>query len=154
MSEKNNRYFHYYNANPRGLDRQDCIYRALSLFLGKTWEEIALEDEKIYLKTGTHLAGTLEIDPNDIHNNVTGAEEFLKKHGCKELILNDKPPTFTVRDFINKKAQKNREYLVIVPSHVTVVKDGKVWDTWDCSLEFPKKIYYFARKKSGLPRLN
>lgn len=37
---KDTEYFHYYNANPKNIGVGDCVIRALSVAMRKSWEEV------------------------------------------------------------------------------------------------------------------
>lgn len=125
---EDNKYFHYYNANPKNKDTKDCTYRALSLFLDKSWDDIASLDAEFYLEHGMWLY-TTEYTDNCFESSVG---LFLKRFSCPELDLTSKG-IFTIRDFINKAAESDKTYLIYTGNHMTVVKEGLVRDTWDSS---------------------
>lgn len=128
---EDNKYFHYYNANPKGKDTKDCTYRALSLFLGKSWDEIAELDAEFYLSHGSWFYIT-EIDS---YKQKANTEVFLKESDCCKLAysFNLKDGISTMRDFIDKKADPNKVYICPLDRHIAVIKGNKVWDTWDSS---------------------
>ena len=136
--EKDNKYFHYYNNNPKGRNKRDCVYRSLGLFLEKSWEEIAELDRDMYLDKGIMLCSPVE----DVDGPI-GAEFLVQELGHKEIIILDKPMFYTVQDFIDEQAALREKYFVIFRNHVTVIKDKQIWDTWNCYKHFPERIYKY-----------
>lgn len=113
--------YEFYNANPKNrLNASDCVYRAISLALDITWEEALKELVEIALK--------LKYSPNS--DKVI--EVYLKEKGY----VKEKQP----RKVDNKKyttyefAQEENigTYIIRQAHHLTVVKDGLIYDTWDC----------------------
>lgn len=135
---EDNKYFHYYNANPKDKDAKDCTYRALSIFLGKPWDEIAKLDAEFFLKHGVWLYSSEYIGTSfesQIHL-------LMDDLGCKRVQLNPGiNRALTVRSFIDEYAEADKIYLISVGGHMTVVKDMKVWDTWDSSVRCPQVIF-------------
>ena len=76
--------------------------------------------------------------PND--NKVWQA--YLKQLGyTKEKMpkkLNNK--RYTLEEFINEIAHKNFTYIISIAKHLTVVKDKKLYDTWNCEDYIIRKI--------------
>ena len=128
---EDNKYFHYYNANPKGKNAKDCVYRALALFLNKTWDDIAKLDAEWYLQTGQTLYGSERAGSMPHFNS----DDFLKECRNSRLVheANLKDGIFTIRDFIDKKADSQKTYICPLGGHITVIKNNQVWDTWDCS---------------------
>lgn len=131
MTLEDNKYFHYYNANPKNKDTKDCTYRALSLFLGKSWEEIAELDAEFYLNRGTWFHTT---EPFNCRLK-SNTEVFLETSDCCKLAysFNMKNGISTIRDFIDEKADSDKIYICPLERHIAVIKNNKVWDTWDSS---------------------
>lgn len=138
---KDNEYFHYYNANPKGKNTKDCVYRALSLFLNKSWEDIAMLDAEWFLQTGKTLYGS-ELKGAVPYFN---SDDFLK--GCEVCKLSYsfklKDNIYTIREFIDKVADPRKIYICPLQGHITVIKNNKVWDTWDCSNYGINNIYEY-----------
>ena len=133
---KETKYFHYYNANPKNKRTKDCTYRAFSLFLNKTWEEIAEIDKNYYLENGKILYGAEYRKGIPCYT----AKEFLEKSDICEEVKTGKN-ICTLRDFIDKEAEANETYICLLSGHVTVIKERKIWDTWDCSESSREEIY-------------
>lgn len=113
--------FKLHNQNPRQLKRtSDCAFRAISFALGITWEDALKELTEVALKV------------KDPPNSKKVIEKYLKLKGFEKQkqprqIENTK---YTVNEFCDFKPQGT--YLVTVAGHITVVKDGHIYDTWDC----------------------
>ena len=140
---ENNQYFHWYNANPKGLNKGDCAYRALSLFLNIPWEDAARLDGEHYLETGTRFTHPAEfVNAVKGNSDINGMELWLRTKGVSEKReYEDASPFYTVRDFIDKYAEKNKRYLIRLQKHIIAIVGNKVWDTWDSSFERPLRIY-------------
>lgn len=124
--------FIQYNANPKGNKVGDCVIRAISTALGHSWEETYIE---------LCLQGYLMSDlPSS--NMVWG--NYLKSNGfVREFVRNDCPECYTIEDFSNE--YPNGIYIVGTGTHATVIIDGNIFDTWDCSGEQP--IYYYKQEE-------
>ena len=136
MSKKipeDNEYFHFHNENHKRKTNQDCTYRALATFLNKSWEDIARLDMKRYLETGEKLYRAKAMRKGEIEKYIeenTNAKEiynFLDRNNMNV----DK--IITIKEFIDEFAEKDKTYLITTKGHATIVKNKKVYDTWDCS---------------------
>lgn len=136
---EDNKYFHYYNANPKGKETKDCVYRALSLFLDKSWDEIARMDAEFYLTHGTFLNHAEEAHTTE----GSGTEIFLNESDDCEMVYSFdlRDGIGTMRDFIDKMAEPEKTYICPLVGHIAVIKDMKVWDTWDSSNSGVHNVY-------------
>ena len=135
---EDNKYFHYYNANPKGKHTKDCTYRALSLFLDKSWEEIAKLDIDVYLKYGLWLY-TTEYSYKESRFK-SCLEDFLKEFSVKKYYFDPNDSTEelllkkgSIKGFIDECADLSKIYLISTGGHMTVIKNKKVWDIFDCT---------------------
>ena len=117
-------YFTYYNANPKNRITGDCTIRALSLFLEKDYYTVYKELYDTSLKTGYML------------NEKNCYELYLKEMGIEK----QKQPRqadntkYTGKEFIRDITEDNKRYFAKIGGHhVTVIKDRKIIDIWDCS---------------------
>lgn len=128
--------FHYYNNNPKARIGGDCVARGVALFLNITWEECVREMTECGLKHGL------------VFNDRKTIDLYLKEKGYEKM----KQPRrrddtkYTVKEFCEELATKNKRYLVSVASHVTVVLNNKVWDTWNCGW---KSVGNYWERKEG-----
>ena len=111
-----------YNNNPKQKRTNDCVIRALSLGLNKSWEDVYKDLTNLGIKKG--------LMPNDRNN----WKQYLKDFGYKmekmPKKLNGK--RYTVEEFINELAYNKQTYIIKIANHLTVVKDKKLYDTWNC----------------------
>ena len=99
----------YFNANPKKLHTGDCVYRALSRFLGITWRETV--DELV----------SFAADQGRVNFNYRSTyTPFLAEKGYER----HKAPRkgMTVGEFCESFAKPGMAYLIQVPRHLTVVE--------------------------------
>lgn len=110
--------FIYYNVEPLGKRKIDCVVRAIKLATGLPYGKV---EEKIYY-TGELL------DCDSLNKNCYGfllSKVFdFPKVPCKGL---------TVAEFAD--LHPDGVYIVRVPSHLTCVRYGDCYDIWDCRFE-------------------
>lgn len=119
---ENRERFIFHNENPRNLVRaSDCVIRALANAMDKEWDDV--------LKELTDVA--LEIKDSPTSDKVI--EKYLQRLGyTKERQLRKEDNTkYTVDEFARYKDKGN--YIIRVAGHLTSVKDGYIYDTWNCS---------------------
>lgn len=104
----------YYNANVLGHSVNDCVVRAISKAQGKTWDETYEELSDI-----AQLEGILLDDVNFV-------EEYLDKRYKRTCHYSK-----TVGEFA--KEHKRGTYLITMEGHITVIINGIIYDTFDCS---------------------
>lgn len=123
--KKNKFTYKEYSANFKNKKTTDCVVRAISVALNKSWIETFKELSRYTLETGYMW--------ND--NGVCGFKKFLKLKGYdKQKMPRRKDNTrYTVKEFIEELADKNSIYIISVAGHLTVVKNLTLIDTWDCS---------------------
>lgn len=118
-----------YSNNPRGRSTGDCVIRALSKALGKSWEEI-------------YAALCIQgLQMGDWGNSNPVWDVYLRQNGFSRSFLpNDCPDCYTIVDFA--KEHPKGTYIVATGTHVVAVVDGSIYDTWDSSNEVPTYYYY------------
>lgn len=121
----------YENPNPVNKLVGDCVIRAQSILLDKSWE---------YIYDRVCDQGRLMYDmPSS--NEVWS--EHLKNHGfTRQILPNTCPSCYTLKRFCFEHPKG--DYLVATGSHVIAVLDGNYYDTWDSGDEIV--IYYFRRR--------
>lgn len=121
--------YKYNNVNPNGNKVGDCVIRAISTVVGKSWQEVYIE---------LCIQGYLMSDlPSS--NAVWGA--YLKNKGfAREFVRDDCPDCYTISDFAEE--HPIGRYVVGTGTHATAVIDGQIFDGWDCRSEQPIYFYY------------
>jgi hypothetical protein len=123
-----------YNANPDGDRVGDCVIRALSAALGKTWEETYV---------GVCVQGFLMRDMPSA-DRVWGA--FLRSQGFRRHLIDADPADcYTVRDFCED--HPDGEYILAISGHVVFVRNGCYMDSWDSGSEVP--VFYWERSDNA-----
>jgi len=123
--------FHFHNANPKGKKAADCVVRAIAVALGQTWEETMREMTELGIKHGLVFNEDKLIDlylnkkgwfkmkePRDCDNKKISVERFAKGRGSSGV-------------FVARAGSH----------HLTLIADGVVWDTWDCSKKTMHSFY-------------
>lgn len=105
--------YKYYNANSKGNFVNDCVIRAISLAEGKTWDETYKELSDI-----AQSEGILLDDVNFVENYLDERYERVP-HYAK-----------TVGEFMCEYPKGT--YLITMQSHITVIVDCVLYDTFDC----------------------
>lgn len=122
----------FYNNNPYAHDTDDCIFRALALFLDKTWEDIAKINTEFYLDTGRYLY------THNIQDNEPAVCEYMRSIGYHDLMDDRGDRKDWWKAFVTPEEFKNEEpehikgkCLFINNGHATVLVNGVICDTWD-----------------------
>ena len=122
--------YSYYNPHPSKNKIGDCVIRALTKALNKSWEEIYIDLSiegyiKCYLPNADIVWG-----------------KYLIKNGfCRNLIPDDDFGDYTIEDFCMEHPQGT--YVIGTGSHAVAVVDGILFDSWNSSGEIP--IYYYKK---------
>lgn len=106
--------YRYKNMNPKGNNIDDCTIRAISLAEGISWEKAYDNLSKSAKKMGLMMS------------SVEAIENYLDQR-YKRVSCYSK----TVGDFIKK--HPHGIYLITMPGHITVLKNGINYDTFDSS---------------------
>ena len=129
-----NSFFHYYNANPKNRHTGDCVIRAISLALDKRYKEVLMEMAELSFKTGYSI-GSTELE-----------KKYLELNGWVKM----KQPKwedgtkFTGKQFCYSFPNIKIAVVSIGSHHLSCIKDGKIWDIWDCSND--KVGIYYVKK--------
>ena len=104
--------YRYYNSNPNNSNIDDCTIRALSVAEGITWDE------------AYDLLSESARDLGLMMSSVEAIEEFLDVRYDRVPIYEKK-----VGEFI--KNHKRGVFLITMPGHITVLKNGINYDTFN-----------------------
>lgn len=114
------KYFKEYNVNPNGDNIDDCVFRAISLILDMDYWDV--------FDSLCECAGE-DREPNWgsvflpwLVNQGYEIREFVTKITVSKFL-----------DEINKTDElKNTDMLLLVNGHLTAIKGGVCYDTWQC----------------------
>ncbi len=111
------------NINPNGKKTSDCVIRAIAKAENKTWLEV------FDLLTNIARKDFSVLNDKQIYG------KYLSKYPNIDVmyIINNKKKRLTVKDVCNLKGI----YIISIANHLTVVIDGKYYDTWDCGSQQP-----------------
>lgn len=104
----------YYNANVLGNSVNDCVVRAISKAENKSWDETYEQLSNI-----AQVEGILLDDVNFVEN-------YLDKRYRRTCRYSK-----TVGEFAEEYPRGT--YLITMNGHITVLIDGVIYDTFDCS---------------------
>ena len=115
-----------YNINPKNKKTGDCVIRAIAFATNKEWEKVYTDLAEQGIKKGYMVN-----DPKNWRN-------YLKDLGYEVHKMPKKPNNkrYTLEEFCNEIAENDKTYIVKLASHLTVVKNKNVYDTWNCSRKY------------------
>lgn len=120
-----------YNPNPNGKHVGDCVIRAISKALDKSWE-----DTYIDLCVQGFIMGDV------VSSNAVWSAYLTKQKGFKRRTIEDCPDCYTVEDFCQDHPRGI--YVIGTGTHAVAVVDGCVFDAWNSLQECP--LYYFEKE--------
>ena len=111
-----------YNANPKNKKTGDCMIRALSKALDKSWTECYTDLFNNTLKTCYSVSDKKNL------------KSYLKKLGyeMEKMPRKENNKRYTIEEFADNLAKKNETYIILIANHITVIKDKILYDTWNC----------------------
>ena len=114
--------FRYYNANPELNDVEDCTIRAISVAEGISWDEAYIK-----LCRFARLRGLMI-------SSVASIERYLDDNF--ERINTD-------CELVGEFAEKYTKgiYLITMKGHITVLKDGIIYDTFNPSERLIRNVW-------------
>lgn len=118
---QDNGHFCFYNANPKNkLSAGDCVVRAISFASELDWDTVYTGLCEIGMK--------MKMMPNDrkVFDKYLDEIGFIKMKTPKDA--------YGYRYTAEQFARRNPNMLAILSlaNHLTVIKDRKIVDTWDC----------------------
>lgn len=120
-----NKYFHYYNANPHNRKTGDCVVRALCTACEMSWEDCATELFQIGLKKGYTMLEDKVIDTFLTNHNFIKCKEPRSANNTK----------YRVNEWLLFNSNELNTHIVanVGSYHIVAIIDGKVNDIWDSS---------------------
>ena len=105
--------FRYKNVNPNKSNINDCTIRAISVAQGISWDEAYKKLSNAARRKGLMM------------DSAEFIEDYLDSRYHRTCNYN-----MTVGEFL--KMHKHGIFLITMPGHITVIKDGILYDTFDC----------------------
>ena len=119
-----------YLNNPFGLRVGDCVIRAISKALDKSWEETYIE-----LCLLGYIMGDLP-SSNKVWDSYLNTQGFTRHIVSAECL-----DCYTINDFCQEYPQGI--YVIGTGSHAVCIVDGTIYDTWQSGDETP--IYFYKK---------
>ena len=132
--------FHFHNANPKDKNANDCVARAISVALSQSWEDTIREMTECGLKLGL------------VFNETKCIEKYLKDKGWEKYKepRDQNNKKISVAQFLKRPGSDKGVIVAFVGSHHTsLIVNGVVWDTWDCSKKTMHS--YFRNPAAKIP---
>lgn len=121
----------YYNPSPAGRNVGDCSVRAVAKALNVDWE------------TAYAMIASAGFLMNDVMSSNAVWGSVLRQHGfMRSVIPQTCPDCYTADEFA--RDHPHGIYVLGFGNHVATVEDGKIYDSWDSSMEIPQ--YYWAKE--------
>lgn len=128
--------YQHYQPNPRGIQTDDCVIRALTKALDVDWD------------TASVYAIVQQIRDSDLYvKNYVWGNLLLRNGFTKHHIPDTCPDCFTVEDFAKEHPQGL--YILGTGEHAVAVVDGDWYDTFDSGAIIPI-VYYEKERRNGV----
>ena len=128
----------------------DCVVRSIAIVTGysyqKVYDDLYKENEEFRITSRTKLARSLK-QKNDTPR--TGTHRVVLKRYLKNLGWNWTPTMFIgqgCKVHLKKSELPSGTLLVSCSKHITVVKEGILHDTYDCSRNGTRCVYGYWKK--------
>lgn len=106
--------YKFHNANAKGRHVNDCTIRAISVAENITWDDAYYKLSNLARKKGLMM------------DSVEFVEEYLDDRYMRTCYHSK-----SVGEFMDEYDEGT--FLVTMPGHITVIIDGILFDTFDCS---------------------
>lgn len=128
--------YQHYQPNPRKIQTDDCVIRALTKALDVDWD------------TASVYAIVQQIRDSDLYvKNYVWGNLLLRNGFTKHHIPDTCPDCFTVEDFA--KEHPHGLYILGTGEHAVAVVDGDWYDTFDSGAMIPI-VYYEKERRNGV----
>ena len=123
--------YSYYNPHPSKNRIGDCVIRALTKALNKSWHEVYVD---------LCILGYVLCDWGS--SNFVWNSYLISQGFTRDIVSTDCPDCYTIEDFCNEHPQGI--YVVGTGTHAVAVVDGILFDSWNSLGETP--IYYYKKE--------
>lgn len=121
--------YKYLNVNQNNNFVNDCVIRAISVAENKSWGDTYDDLSRIAKKNGILLDDVNFVEP-------------LLDYRYNRIVTY---PEDTVQDIL--EMYPTGTYLVTMNGHITVIKDGTVYDTFDCRNRIVRNAWKVSLRK-------
>lgn len=123
--------YSYYNPHPSKHRIGDCVIRALTKALNKSWHEVYVD---------LCLLGYIMGDWGS--SNAVWNAYLISQGFTRDIVSTDCPDCYTIEDFCNEHPQGT--YVVGTGSHAVCVENGVLHDSWNSLGEIA--IYFYKKE--------
>ena len=117
-----------YNNNPKNRRTSDCVIRSIALAFDKSWETV-FEELVVIARTLKTVPTSKEVYDKYLEDFQTINVMYINGGGSKKR--------YKPLDIVKWKGT----YLISIAGHLTVVKNQKLYDTWNCLNKSAYKIW-------------
>lgn len=107
----------YLNKNPKARDTNDCVIRSISTAEDRSWGDVYDELSLLAREQGIIL------------DDVEFVEPYLDSK-YRRVYCSKRQSNMTVGEFMDENPYG--VYLITMKGHITCVRYGVLYDTWDC----------------------
>lgn len=122
-----------YNCNPRGRVCGDCVIRALSKALEKSWEEVLDDLYKIAKEIKTTCTD------RECYKRYLKDYQMIQFNELMYVTSDGRKKRLTVGQFAEE--HPSGTYVVDISGHQTVIVNGDIYDLWNCSNKCPYTVW-------------
>lgn len=137
-------YYKYLNVNPKGVDTNDCVIRAIAIcnYYGlsnkRPYYKSDMDNEYYETYKDLYKYGVLNsLMINDERNYM---EYLVENRGLKEIKFDKN--TIKLKE-LDKYGFEDMDMVVNLNGHLTVIIDNTLLDTFDCRNEFVESIFVY-----------
>lgn len=127
--------YKYLNVHPKEKLVNDCVKRAFTIALDKEYKQVAKELNTLKRELGAKR-----------FNNDRVWKEYTKRKGMKKLSFPAQKGKKRMNGHTFTKQYPEGVYILNMAKHLSVCKNGIIYDTWDCR----NKCVYTAFKLENL----
>lgn len=112
-----------WNNNPKKKKTSDCVIRAIALATNSSWEYVYSKLAEQGIKQGLMI------------NDGKNWQKYLEDLGYikQKMPRRNDRTRYTLEEFCVELAEEDTTYIIKLAGHLTVVKNKKVYDTWNCT---------------------
>ncbi len=114
--------YKFFNAHPKGLRVKDCVKRALTVATGEDYMEIQRQLNRLKRELGA-----------EHYNDNVVWKKFISNKGWKEFTFQAVKGQKRMNGESFCESYPKGTYVLSMAGHLSVCKDGVIYDTWNCS---------------------